>query len=254
MSGLGDRAVPLRAGLADALFGLASGLRFGDGLIRFLADSLPGFLVLDDPVPELGPDGAGVTAGGFCVGLSGLGLPGHGLGHLPGFLRSSLRLEPGVLLPRGCRLSAACRASSASCTCAWICAAAASGLTAVARASARCSVVSRSAAASCSARSRVPQAVRIAAATGVRSDWGSWSAGAAAVTRVLVRQAFSGLCTGWPGSSACSQYTGAGPLVPRRGAGGRAHPCRPRTPTGTAARWPLLRVPVTSSRSCLQSN
>ena len=124
---------------------------------------------------------------------------------------------------RVARASAACRASSASTTRAEICASAASGSAAVARASARCSAVSRSAAASCSARSRVLPAVLTASVTGARPAWGSASSVPAG--RVLARQAFSGLCTGWPGPSACSQYTGAGPLVPRRGAGGRVHCC-----------------------------
>ena len=122
-----------------------------------------------------------------------------------------------AFLSRTARLSAACFASSASCTCAWISLTTSSGSATVARASASASAASRSTAASCSARSRVAPAVLIAVATGVRSAWASWCA--VSPVRVFARQAFSGLCAGCPGASACSQYTGAGPLVPRRGAG-----------------------------------
>ena len=44
---------------------------------------------------------AGVGAGGFRVGLGRFGLPGHRLGHLPGFAGTRLGRDPGCLLPRG---------------------------------------------------------------------------------------------------------------------------------------------------------
>ena len=99
--GLGppDRLVRLGACLADGLVGLTAGA--GDGLVGFLADGLPGCLVLDDAVPELGPGRAGVGAGSFRVGLGRFGLPGHRLGHLPGFAGMRLGSDPGRLLPRG---------------------------------------------------------------------------------------------------------------------------------------------------------
>ena len=140
------------------------------------------------------------------------------------WLASSARrsAESRAAFSRAAAARASPASSSASATCAEICAAAASGSPAVVTASASCSAVSRSAAASCSARSSALPAVLTASATGVRAAWLS-SPWGPSPGRVLARHALSGLCTGWPGTSACSQYTGAGPRVPRRGAGGRGH-------------------------------
>jgi len=75
--GLLHCGVTLGVSLADGFVALAC--RVGDGPVGFLADCLAGLLVLDDSVPEFGPGGVTLSAGGFGVGLAAGALIGGAL-------------------------------------------------------------------------------------------------------------------------------------------------------------------------------
>src|SRR5439155_13944103 len=61
LRGFSDGGGLVRLGCGDPL--VSVGARSADGFIGFPPDGLPGFLVLDNPVPEFGPCRTGVSAG-----------------------------------------------------------------------------------------------------------------------------------------------------------------------------------------------